>query len=81
MSLIPKMGSDLLRSFKQLSPERFSLCFSMLFVSNFGMAVCFYRSDVFIDWSDWGSVLIMAIAAFFYNFAIVLFLRNVKLPG
>jgi hypothetical protein len=68
-------------AFTQGGSERFSLWFSMLFVSNFGMVVCLYRSDVFIDWNDWGSVLIMAIAGFFYNFAIVIFLRKVKLPG
>jgi hypothetical protein len=81
MSLKRYLNHILPEEFAQCSPERFALCFSMLFVSNFGIAVYFFRSDVFIDWSDWGSVLIMAIAAFFYNFAIVMFLRKVKLPG
>jgi len=81
MPSIPRLGSGLLHSFRQLSSERFSLCFSMLFVANFGMAVCFYRSDVFIDWSDWGSVSIMAIAAFLYNFSIFRFLKKLSLPG
>jgi hypothetical protein len=81
MSFITNLENSLPGALKQLNLTHVHFFLYVALGANLGMAAVFYLNEVFIDWSDSGSIAILAVIVFFYNLFTWIYVKRIALPA